>query len=54
MKHIGNIIDEISMVRADLLDAMDVSLRKSRNSDAIGGVQMVLSEICSTFPYYDG
>ena len=43
MKHIGVIIiDEISMVRADLLDAMDVSLRKSRNSDMpFGGVQMV-------------
>ena len=27
------IIDEISMVRADLLDAMDISLRKTRKSD---------------------
>lgn len=36
------IIDEISMVRADLLDAMDISLRKTRKSDLpFGGVQMV-------------
>ena len=36
------IIDEISMVRADLLDAMDISLRKTRKSDVpFGGVQMV-------------
>lgn len=35
-------IDEISMVRADLLDAIDVFLRKARrNNDPFGGVQMV-------------
>ena len=36
------IIDEISMVRADLLDAIDISLRLHRNSKKpFGGVQMV-------------
>ena len=36
------IIDEISMVRADLLDGIDYSLRKNRNNDApFGGVQMI-------------
>lgn len=36
------IIDEVSMVRADLLDAIDVSLRKNRGIDKpFGGVQMV-------------
>jgi ATP-dependent DNA helicase PIF1 len=35
-------IDEISMVRADLLDAVDIVLRRSRKSDKpFGGVQMV-------------
>jgi len=35
-------IDEISMVRADLLDAIDVFLRRVRkNSNPFGGVQMV-------------
>lgn len=35
-------IDEISMVRADVLDAIDVFLRKVRKtSDPFGGVQMV-------------
>jgi len=35
-------IDEISMVRADLLDAVDVFLRRVRgNSSPFGGVQMV-------------
>lgn len=37
------IIDEVSMVRADLLDAVDVFFRKNRSSDApFGGVQVVL------------
>jgi ATP-dependent DNA helicase PIF1 len=35
-------IDEISMVRADLLDAIDTVLRRARDSDEpFGGVQMV-------------
>lgn len=35
-------IDEISMVRADLLDAIDISLRKNRESDQpFGGVPIV-------------
>ena len=35
-------IDEISMVRADLLDAIDIFLRKVReNNNPFGGVQMV-------------
>ncbi len=37
------IIDEISMVRADLLDAMDIFLRKNRGSpQAFGGVRLVI------------
>ena len=37
------IIDEISMVRADVMDAIDMSLRMHRKSaEAFGGVQMVL------------
>ena len=36
------LIDEISMVRADLLDAMDIFLRRARESDEpFGGVQMI-------------
>lgn len=37
------IIDEISMVRADLMNGVDIALRKSRNrlNDPFGGVQMV-------------
>lgn len=36
------IIDEISMVRADILDAIDIFLRNARkNPDPFGGVQMV-------------
>jgi DNA-binding NarL/FixJ family response regulator len=36
------VIDEISMVRADLLDAVDASLRRYRNSlQPFGGVQML-------------
>ncbi len=36
------LVDEISMVRADLLDAVDVFLRKARkNQNPFGGVQMV-------------
>ncbi len=37
------VIDEISMVRADLLDAVDAALRHYRHSDTpFGGVQLVL------------
>lgn len=37
------IIDEISMVRADLLDAVDMTLRKyRRNSRPFGGVQLLM------------
>ena len=37
------VIDEISMVRADLLDAVDAVLRKvRRSSDAFGGVQLLM------------
>ena len=37
------IIDEISMVRADVLDAMDARLREARRSSApFGGVQVVM------------
>ena len=37
------VIDEISMVRADLLDAIDAVLRKVRRSDkAFGGVQLLM------------
>lgn len=37
------VIDEISMVRADLLDAMDASLRRHRNPALpFGGVQLLL------------
>lgn len=36
------IIDEISMVRADLLDCIDVSLKKNRrNNSPFGGVQII-------------
>ena len=42
-RHIERIIiDEISMVRADIMDAMDVVLRRTRkNNKPFGGVQMV-------------
>ena len=37
------IIDEISMVRADMLDGMDIILRKAQNSsEPFGGVKMLL------------
>jgi ATP-dependent exoDNAse (exonuclease V) alpha subunit len=37
------VIDEVSMVRADLMDAIDTSLRINRNNWApFGGVQMIL------------
>ena len=37
------IIDEISMVRADLLDAVDMTLRKYRHNDKpFGGVQLLM------------
>ncbi|TAL45031.1 MAG: helicase [Salinibacterium sp.] len=38
------VIDEVSMVNADLLDAIDRSLRQARNrrDEAFGGVQLVL------------
>jgi ATP-dependent DNA helicase PIF1 len=46
------IIDEVSMVRADLLDAIDISLRLHRASNAsFGGAQMVLcGDICQLPP----
>jgi ATP-dependent DNA helicase PIF1 len=37
------VIDEISMVRADIMDAIDERLRESRNNDApFGGVQVIM------------
>jgi HRDC domain./PIF1 helicase./Helicase. len=37
------VIDEISMVRADVLDAIDAVLRRARHSDkAFGGVQLLM------------
>ena len=37
------VIDEISMVRADLLDAVDERLREAKNSDTpFGGVQVIM------------
>jgi len=37
------IIDEVSMVRADLMDCIDVFLRSARgNSEPFGGVQMII------------
>ncbi len=45
------ILDEISMVRADLLDRMDMALRKWRDNDiAFGGVQIVLVGDCLQLP----
>ncbi len=44
LKHIDLlVIDEVSMVRADLLDAIDYRLRKVRSSDLpFGGVQLLM------------
>jgi ATP-dependent DNA helicase PIF1 len=44
LKHVDAlIIDEISMVRADLIDALDGYLRKIRNTkSAFGGIQLVM------------
>ena len=37
------IIDEVSMVRADIMDAVDISLRMHRrNNEPFGGIQMLL------------
>lgn len=37
------VIDEISMVRADLLDAVDATLRRYRNREKpFGGVQLLM------------
>ena len=37
------VIDEISMVRADIMDAIDERLREARNNDsAFGGVQVIM------------
>lgn len=37
------VVDEISMVRADLMDAMDIMLRRARkNPEPFGGMQMVM------------
>lgn len=43
LNHIDTIVlDEVSMVRADILDAMDLALKKSRESYLpFGGVQMI-------------
>jgi len=43
LNHIDTIVlDEVSMVRADVLDAMDLVLKKSRESnEPFGGVQMI-------------
>lgn len=36
------VLDEVSMIRADLMDAIDISLRKNRDSNRpFGGVQMI-------------
>lgn len=62
------VIDEVSMVRSDLMDCVDVALRKNRNVDApFGGVQMVFvgdlyqlppvlpkDECCYIFSRYGG
>ncbi|MFZ2152518.1 MAG: AAA family ATPase [Microgenomates group bacterium] len=44
LKHIDTlVIDEVSMVRADLMDGIDYLLQKARgNSDAFGGVQLLM------------
>ena len=44
MRHVDTIvIDEVSMVRADMMDAIDVLLRQARgNNIPFGGVQMVM------------
>jgi len=44
LQHVDTVvIDEISMVRADLMDAIDIILRKARrNSLPFGGVQVVM------------
>lgn len=37
------VVDEVSMVRADLMDAMDIMLRRARKNPApFGGIQMVM------------
>lgn len=45
------VIDEISMVRADVLDAVDTILRhfRYRHNEAFGGVQVILLAICFSF-----
>jgi len=44
LRHINTVvIDEVSMVRADMMDAIDVLLRKARGNDIpFGGVQIVM------------
>ena len=44
LKHIDTlVIDEVSMVRADLMDGIDYLLKKARGSDqAFGGVQLLM------------
>ncbi len=44
LRHIDTVvIDEVSMVRADMMDAIDVLLRKARGNDIpFGGVQIVM------------
>lgn len=50
------VIDEVSMVRADLLDAIDTSLRLHRaNRSAFGGVQIAMfGDICQLPPVVKG
>lgn len=44
------VIDEISMVRADTLDAIDTSLRLHRSTNKpFGGIQMVFLVMCASF-----
>lgn len=50
------VIDEISMVRADILDAIDVSLRLHRGSrEPFGGVQVIMfGDVCQLPPVVKG
>jgi len=50
------IIDEVSMVRADIMDAIDESLRKNRGiNKPFGGVQVVLfGDLCQLPPVVKG
>lgn len=42
------IIDEVSMVKCDVMDAIDYTMRKAlRNNTPFGGKQMILLATCS-------